>query len=48
MFLKSCHKPNTQFVLQNVVNLYAGDIENRKYIDVLDHKYRVTKILPTC
>jgi len=32
MFLKSCHIQNTQFVLQNVINLYAGDIGNGKYV----------------
>jgi len=31
--------------------LYAGYIGNRKYVsltEVLDHKYRVTEILPNC
>jgi len=30
-FFISSHRQNTQFVLENVINLYLGDIENRKY-----------------
>jgi len=32
MFLNTCHRKKTQFVLQNVINVYAGDIGNRKCI----------------
>jgi len=31
MCLNICHRQNTKFVLQNVINLYAGDIGNRTY-----------------
>jgi len=37
MFLNTCHRQNTQFVLQNVINLYAGYIGNRKYVS-LNHR----------
>jgi len=32
MFLNTCHIQNTQFVLQNVINSYGGDIGNRTYV----------------
>jgi len=32
MFLNTCRRQNTHFVLQNVINVYAGDIENRTYV----------------
>jgi len=32
MSLNTCQRQNTQFVLQNVINLYAGDIGNRTYV----------------
>jgi len=32
MFLNTCHRQNTQFVLQKVINLYALDIGNIKYL----------------
>ena len=47
-FLNTCHRQKSQLVLQKVLYFKSVLMVNRKkvsHIEVIDHKYHVTKIL---